>query len=717
MRSPSSPLFPCRSRPCRARARSACRAGIALAVGLALPGAGAVEAGAGFDVELAASPVATRIGAPLAWSRGTEGRGVVVGLVDSGVLASHRDLAGRVMRGFNALDGGTDTGDALGHGTHVAGLLAAARDGQGIVGVSPDVRVLPVRVFDSGGASDSVLSSGIRWAAARSGVLNLSLASGSPIAGPALRDAVSGGALVVVAAGNRGAAHPDWPARYAREPWANGSAVPGAVIAVGAVDASNRIAGFSNRAGDAAAYFLVAPGVDVLSAWGDGDSGYARLSGTSMAAPAVSGAAALLKAHWPRLTGAQVASILLSTARDLGARGTDPVYGRGLLDVDAAMRPVGALQTATASGAVSLASTGLRLSPGTVAIGQATSAAGLAVVGVDAYRRDFATELSGRIADPLPIRLDQVFDAIDRRLERVERTLVGGTRLALQPGDSFAMVTRDTAGEFAIGAGGQAREYFGIAAGLDVAALSNPYASLAPRGAMLARGLNLGDTTQKAGVLSGASTETSGFGWTQVEARTVVLEASRRVADRFGFAATWTSTSEQGAWLGAIGSGGFALGQRVETEALQLGGTWSATPRTVLAATWAIGRTPAVRGEGLIGVSETRSDALSIALVRTDAILPGDGLSFALSQPMRTRAGEATAHVQTGVDAQGDPELSARRWSMVPSGHELLAEIAWRAELGRDRQISGALGWRRQPDHDASAAPDTLVALRYRQRF
>jgi hypothetical protein len=710
---PMSPIRPPSRHPAR-RCAGRAVAGFVLA---AVCAAGIRPAVAGSrEVGFAASRLPAAVGVPFAGSQGVAGGGVLVGLIDSGVMASHRDLVGRVARGYNALDGGSDTGDALGHGTHVAGLLAGARDGRGIVGVSPDVRILPVRVFVEGGASDAVLSAGVRWAAARTGLINLSLSAGAPIAGAAIRDAVAGGTLVVVAAGNRGAAHPDWPARHARERWANDPTQPGAVIAVGAVDAANRMASFSNRAGDTAAYFLVAPGVDVLSSWGDGH--YALLSGTSMAAPAVSGAAALLKSHWPRLDGRQIAGILLSTARDLGAPGIDPVYGRGLLDVEAAMRPVGALVTATAAGSVSLAATGLRLSSATVALGQATRAAGLNVVGVDGYQRDFSSDVATRIADPLPMRLDRVFEGIDRRLGRVEHTLAAGGRLALQPGDSFALVARDGAGEFAFGAGARARDYFGIAARLDVPALSNPYAALAPRGAMLARGLTLGDTVLKAGLLAGTATEHSGSGWTQVEARTLVLEASRRVGDRFVLDATWSGAQEQGAWLGAVGSGALALGQPVRTDALQLGATWAFTPRTVLATTWALGRTPPIQGSGLIAsVTETRSDAMSVVLARTDAILPGDGLSLAVSQPMRTRAGEAGALLQTGVDAQGGAVLSSQRWTMVPTGRERVAELAWRAAIGRDRSISGSLAWRYQPNHDAAAAPDAMVALRYRHVF
>jgi hypothetical protein len=673
---------------------------------------------AALDAEWRASGVAARIGASSVWARGATGGGLAIGLVDTGVRGTHVDLGGRILTGYNAIDGGSDTGDAIGHGTHVAGLLAASRDGAGIVGVAPELRVLPVRVFAEGGASDAVLSAGVRWAAARVGILNLSLSAGGPIAGAALRDAVAGGALVVVAAGNRGAAHPDWPARFARERWANGAEVPGALIAVGAVDASDRIAAFSNRAGDAAAWYLVAPGVDLLSTYGGGDQAYARVSGTSMAAPAVSGAAALLRSQWPRLAARDIAAILLATARDLGAPGTDAVYGRGLLDVEAAMRPLGELQTQAAGGAVALSGTGLRLSPATTAIAQAAGRDGFTVVGLDAYRRDFPVELSGRILAPLPMRVDRAMDALDARLQRIERTLPGGSRLAWQAGESFALSGRDAAGEYAFAAGSPAREWFGVAAGLDIAALGNPYAALGPRGALLARGVEIGDTRLKAGLMGGEATESSGSGWGQVDAQTLIVEASRRVSDGLTLSATATRSSEAGSWLGAVGTGGFAPAATARTDALQLGAAWTVAPGAVVAATWSQGRTPAQATAGLLGtIGQTRSDAMSVALAGRDVLRPGDGLTLSVSQPMRARSGEAVATVQTGVDAAGDPITAVRTIALAPDGRDLAAEVAWRARLGRDASLGLSLAVRRQPNHDASADPDALLALRYLRAF
>jgi hypothetical protein len=666
--------------------------------------------------EDAASVLAARTGAAAPWARGASGTGQAVGLLDTGVRATHVEFGARVRTGLDAVTGGIDTGDSIGHGTHVAGLLAAARNGTGIAGVAPAVQVLPVRVFAQGGASDAALSAGVRWAAARTTLLNLSLTSTGPIAAAALRDAIAGGALAVAAAGNRGAAHPDWPARFARESWANGQGVAGALIAVGAVDAHDRIADFSNRAGDTARFFLVAPGTGLLSAWASGDGAYERLSGTSMAAPAVSGAAALLKQLWPHLGAREVAEILLATARDLGAPGTDPVYGRGLLDLAAALQPVGGLATATAGGPAPLAATGLRLSPATAGVAQAASA-GLPVVARDAYRRDFATDLAPRIVLPLPVRVDAALARLDARFAPPAQGLPGGARLRLGA-EGFALAGRDAAGDFTIAGGARAHEAFGVAAGVDVPALANPYAALGPQGAMLARGLTFGATALRAGLLAGEATQHSGGGWQPVQARTMLLEAAHRAGDALRLSATFSRTLEQGAWLGAVGSGALALDVPARTDALQFGAVWTVSRRATLAAAWALGRTPGAAGTGLVArIDPATSDAVTFALVLANVVASDDGLSFAVSQPLRARSGAAHLWLQQGTADDGTPMMGARTLSLVPGGRERVFELGWRVPVARDQAVSTLLQLRHEPNHDASAPADAVVAVRYRRVF
>ena len=258
----------------------------------------------------------------------TRGSGVTVAVVDTGVLGNHEDLAGSVLQGIDFVSpGGNGWADGSGHGTHVAGVIAAhVGNGRGIAGAAPGVKILPVRVLDSSGSgSTSTVAEGIIYAADHGArVVNLSL--GGDVAVPALelavQYAVSKGAVVVAAAGNSGQQNGthDSPAIY-----------PGAfpeTIAVGAVGPDGSRASFSN----VGSYVdVVAPGVDVLSTYNSSTHAYAWGSGTSMATPYASAEAALFVAAHPGISVADVRHEMESTARDLGAPGRDHLYGNGLI--------------------------------------------------------------------------------------------------------------------------------------------------------------------------------------------------------------------------------------------------------------------------------------------------------------------------------------------------------------------------------------------------
>lgn len=303
-------------------------------------------------------------------SGSTQGTGIVVAVVDSGVDANNPDLSGRVIDGVDFRDGFsylnytsglitncvsytdadyTDTGrtkpvhadfgkyDPHGHGTHVAGIISS--NGIGIKSVAPQATIMPVRVLSETGSGDtSDVACGIIYAANNGAhIINLSL--GSDTDSPALRAAVayaiSNDVVVVAASGNDGTTGvPLYPA-----------ALPD-VIAVGAIsnNSGQTIAGFSNR-GDYVD--VVAPGVGIYSTCSspgtvcsttDGDSMYESLSGTSMATPFVAGLAALILSIDQNLRFSDVASIITSSAVDKGSPGYDQIYGFGLINAPAAIQ-------------------------------------------------------------------------------------------------------------------------------------------------------------------------------------------------------------------------------------------------------------------------------------------------------------------------------------------------------------------------------------------
>ncbi|MBI4576309.1 MAG: S8 family serine peptidase [Planctomycetes bacterium] len=279
-----------------------------------------------------------------AWRLGTGDPSVVVAVVDTGVDASHTDLAGRVLAGWNFHEGTVDTADHLGHGTAMASIIAAAGDnGWGMAGVAWGSAVLPVKVTDANGhASFANLASGIVYAADRGArIINVSM--GARVGSRLLRDAVdyarARGALVVASAGNEATNVEMYPAAY-----------PG-VLCVAASGRKGPIGGFTNIGNRTD---LLAPGEDVTvavpGAFGTGscchdddlpthvtgDGAFTRIHGTSASAALVSGAAALVLAHRPSLGPAQVAAALVASAR--AVPGIEGAVRAGALDAEAALR-------------------------------------------------------------------------------------------------------------------------------------------------------------------------------------------------------------------------------------------------------------------------------------------------------------------------------------------------------------------------------------------
>jgi type VII secretion-associated serine protease mycosin len=264
-----------------------------------------------------------------AWSTGS-GAGVTVAVVDTGVRKTHQDLAGAVLPGVDLVTGSGDgSNDQNGHGTHVAGIIAARRNGVGGAGGAQGAKILPIRVLDANGSGyTSDVAEGIIYAADHGArVVNLSLGGPDPSAAmqTAIQYANSKGAVVLAAAGNN--AQTGNPTMYP-------AAYPEA-IAVAATDTANNRASFSNYG----SYVdIAAPGVNILSAWGSGDSQYAWASGTSMATPFAASVAALIVARTPSLSASQVAARIKATATDIGAGGVDTSFGYGLINASLAVQ-------------------------------------------------------------------------------------------------------------------------------------------------------------------------------------------------------------------------------------------------------------------------------------------------------------------------------------------------------------------------------------------
>ena len=286
----------------------------------------------------------SRINAPQAWDRAT-GAGTRIAVLDTGIDTTHPDLASKVDYQIDFVDGTNPASDADGHGTHVAGIAAAVtNNGTGVAGAAPNARLQIARVLGPNGGSDADIVAAIDWAllAPAADVINMSLGkcAPAPVLESAINRAWNGGVVVVASAGNEGDRTNciNYPASY-----------PNA-ISVAATNTQNTRSNFStfNNFVD-----IAAPGGqdanqgtrgclnndDILATLPPGaygfSGGYGYLCGTSMAAPYVSGVAALLASQG--LSATQIRQRIESTATDLGPAGRDNYYGYGLTDANRAV--------------------------------------------------------------------------------------------------------------------------------------------------------------------------------------------------------------------------------------------------------------------------------------------------------------------------------------------------------------------------------------------
>jgi subtilisin family serine protease len=252
------------------------------------------------------------------------GNNVIVAVIDTGIDASHPELQGVIVESFDAIDAGPDA--PLGHGTAMAGVIAASHQ---LRGIAPSARILSARAFGAskdGGpqATTFAIIRSMDWAVQRGArIFNLSFAGPQDRMLIRALDALGdSGTIMVAAAGNAGPeALPAWPAAHRN------------VIAVTATDQHDGLYAFANRG---SYVFIAAPGVDILTTAPGGR--YKLISGTSIAAAHVTGVIALMLERNPELDAAMVAQLLLQSSLDLGPKGMDAQFGVGLVDAFSAVR-------------------------------------------------------------------------------------------------------------------------------------------------------------------------------------------------------------------------------------------------------------------------------------------------------------------------------------------------------------------------------------------
>ncbi|MCB2072982.1 MAG: S8 family serine peptidase [Novosphingobium sp.] len=713
-------------------------------------------------------------GAIAAWQVGATGEGVAIGIVDTGIDTSNPEFEGRISAASADVAGNGTIDDEGGHGTMVALVAAAARDGFGVLGIAWEATIMALRADAPGSCAsddgcaffDSDIAQGIDEAVQGGAkVINLSLGGSPP--NQSVRNAVAragaAGVVVIVAAGNDADSPPPDTDPTQPDPFAVGlrQAGNGNVIIAGSVTPSDSLSSFSNPAGNEADWYLTALGDRVCCIYenGDlrtftdenGDTFVFVASGTSFAAPQIAGAAALLFQAFPNLTGQQVVDLLLTTARDVGNAGTDAQFGRGILDIRAAFEPQGTTSLAGSTQSLALADTSMVTSP---AMGDAASqGASLQAIVLDRYKRAYQLDLARnlrsaqappRLARALIAPLRQVAGggdglalafSVDESRRAAQLPWSGQLRLSAQDAHGAQVLAARVAARlapnlqlafgFAQGADGLTAQLQG-ASGPAFLVAGSPADDLGfVRGDELAFALRRdfgawGVTLSGAGgeVLTAAPVQEAllpggfrpGTGFTRFG---VALDRRWGALDA-SLAASWVSEDRTvlGAWLHE------ALGARgADSLFLDAKAGWNFAEDWSLGAAWRQGFTRA-RAAGFVGRgSHMSSDSWALDVERGSAFVPGDSLALRLSQPLRVRSGGIGFALPVAYSYE---TLSAtqgvRRLSLAPHGREITTELRWRGPLWGGA-ASTSLFVRTDPGHYANLPAEQGMAISWKAEF
>lgn len=713
-----------------------------------------------------------------AWQDGITGDGTVIAIIDSGIDSDSPEFAGRIhpdsadVAGNRGIDGEDD------HGTNVAMVAAAARDDTGVLGIAFDAQVLAIRADEPGSCSndtpqdaslsclfaDTAIAAGVDLAV-NSGakVVNLSLGGGG--ASQVLLDAVArasaAGVVIVVAAGNSGdGSDPNIPADQP-DPFASSIRQAGGdnVIIVGSVDANGDFSGFSNQAGSQSAFYLTARGEQVCCVYDQGEVFVETIngqqfvtvfSGTSFSAPQVAGAVALLAQAFPNLTGQEIVEILLDSAADGGASGTDVIFGRGILDIAAAFEPAG---TTTLAGGTMRLPLSDRIAISSPAMGDALQYQGVQTIITDKYNRAYGYELSSGFDG------SSVMPRLRGAVEQQGRNLSfgrGATSLAFHVGEGPRGGGLEWSGPLRLTSDDAERAKVLAAR---VATKIAPDLQLGMAYSQGAEGLvaQLQGHSKPAFRIAPGSQGDSGF-----FSATSVSLALRRDFGGWGL----TFHAEEGdARLGYVQRFNELFGADVERYPTQtwgiaadrdlgqlvatLGMSWMHEDRSVLGAQlhpaisqngadtvfldaklrWDLGGDWQIGGETRVGWtnvagsdviargSQFVSNAWALDLTRASVLTSGDTLGVRIGQPLRVEGGGLRLNLPSSFDyATETPGYSIQRLSLTPYGRELVGEMAWQGPLLRGRG-GASVFYRLQPGHYADSPDDVGAVVSFSADF
>lgn len=626
-------------------------------------------------------------------NQGYTGKNITVGVFDTGLNASSYKFTGNIAGpGYDIYTGGSVTSDANWHGTFVSSIIAAntATNGTlGMYGVAADAKILPIRVMDSNGTgtfSDAQLANGINYAVragakvfnnswnsnltlADLGAYRNSLLSMYPKQIAAYETASAKGIINVWAAGNSGLKDPGF---YATLPAVDAKLAGSWIVAV-AADSTGKIASYSNRCGIAAAYCITAPGSDIVGVY---QKGVAVASGTSFAAPIVSGAAAILLQEWPYLTGSQITSILFNSANKTGVYADKATYGQGMLDIKAATKPQGSI-VVPKSGSVT--GNGISINTALVVLPTAVGSIRLPtqqMAVLDSYSRAYWVD-----AGMMVTRANSSFDLQDLlskfdgdRLVREEQ----GLRMSLSMDANDAIKRQQP---------------------LPLNGVSNPWLSMGQGRKFAINGL--GVTTW-----SGQGNET-------------LLGTPSYAGAMYSYGPLQLGIlHEENSVLGTPSIAGYGVASGADSAFAVLSRRMSLMAGIDLDVMGSVGYTK-LQGQQL-GIARTDSiisAAAGVGLSRANVFQTGDRLGIAWSIPNHSIGGTSRMNIATSVDDQGAISYQNIKLNLATRTPEQDLQAYWTADINSQARLSIAAGVRLQPDGTAKANTHGIGMAKFSLRF
>ena len=649
------------------------------------------------------------------------GGGITVAVIDTGINAAHSQIDVAASFHYGSLDNV--------HGTQVAGVIAARRDGDGIHGVAYNANLVSIGRVPTpqdapveASAADIASATGLARTystyqstpEASSHILNMSWGETGrvPVIQGAMVEAASAGRIMVAPLGNNGGTEPNGaPAIHVAD-----AGIAGFAIAVGWLnEAGTGRNDDANNCGAVARYCLFAPGTNVLST--AADLGYSVSGGSSLSAAYVSGAAAVVWAAFPNKGGDQIVGRLLSTARPLDGQEISSTYGHGALDLGAAMNPVGFLSFSLEGAApVPLAASLVALPPG-FAVPRADLVLANAIV-YDQQMFPFLADLNALfrtapqrpvagLTDWMPGMAGQAF-----RPQCWEDGAAWGRatafRMEFRPADNLALAVGQGFGGFAPPNDFLAERLRGSP--LHDQFSASPFAALAGWGEGI--GLNwqldphtaLGLVHQRGDGYFGAA-----------RSRFAVAGLTRHIGP-LSLGVRYGLLDEDGARLGIHAQGAFGGLRAGRTAFFDLRIEQRIAERITLFGSVSRGTSAgdsAPPGTLVTAWSKARARSFLVGGEVAGVWLASDRLTWTAAMPLRVRQANLRLRVPNRELADGVVSYASHTVDLTPEGREAQLQLAYAAEaLAQRLSLSFAAGVRLQPNHAADASPDFNAALR-----